>query len=123
MGKPFFRQQVVGFNGSRYIFTMNTHRYPHKQVLRPLHNFTINLHQVRTFQCFKTEVVVAEITIVKNGFVQFGCMFMDHFPGVFGNEWSVLPGFRIHIRVKPLHGVRERLTGNLVQVRNSNAGR
>ena len=43
MGKPALRHQVVGFDGSRNIFSVNTNRYTHKQVLWAFDGLTIDM--------------------------------------------------------------------------------
>ena len=55
----------------------------HEQVLWPFDHFAIYLHQVGSFKCFESKIVVAKVAVIKNRFIQLGCMLFYYFPRLF----------------------------------------
>ena len=66
MSKPTLTDKVICFDSRIDIFFVNTNCNTHEHVLRAFYHFTINLQQVRFFKSFKSEIIVAKVTIIND---------------------------------------------------------
>jgi hypothetical protein len=69
--EPLLGHEVVGLDGAVHVGTVNTHGHAHQHVLRSLHRLAIDLEQIGLLERLKAEVVVAKVTVVDDGRVDF----------------------------------------------------
>jgi hypothetical protein len=81
----------------------------------------VQLQQVAALQCFETEVVVAEITVIDDGAVERLGVFLDQLVHIVGEQGRAFAGLRVDVVVEVLHGLAEGLLGVLVQVAHGDA--
>ena len=123
VGKPLFRQQIVGLNGRVNIFLVNSNGYPHQHVLWAFGNASVNLQQVRFFEGFVAKIIITVIAIIDDRRVQQSRILANDFVHFPRNQRCILAGFGVFIVVQFFDRARKRFIGLFMEVGNGNPGR
>lgn len=116
------RQQVVRFNDSRNVVSVNSHRNAHEHVLGTLGDFAVRLEEVTLFQRFESKVVELKVSIVNDGGIELVAIGHDNVKRLLGNKRSRFSRLGMCVMVKGVNDFGKDFVGHFVQVGDGNAG-
>jgi len=77
MRKETLRHEVIGFNRSGHISTVNAASNAHQHVLGALGDFAMHTEEVGLFQCLEAKVVITIVARIVKSSVQLLCVRFD----------------------------------------------
>jgi len=78
MGKPELTHQIICFKSCIKIIQMDSERDPHQHVLWSLDNSTISFEQVASFESLEPKIIVVEIPLIVQFFIDFLLILLDN---------------------------------------------
>ena len=116
MSEVFVGQEIIGFNDSGNIITMNANSDTHEHVLGALGNLSVHLEEIRLFQGLESKVLKVEITIVNDSSIEFILVFHSDLVGLLAYKGGRKPSLGVLVVVEFLNVLRESLGCLLVKI-------